>query len=79
MGGLQVRTTSGGWEDVQYLPGALIVNIADALEFWSGGTLKSTLHRVVMPRDADEAVSRFSMAFFVQPDFDVPMTVLSKS
>ena len=32
VGGLQVRQKDGSWADVQHLPGALIVNIADALE-----------------------------------------------
>lgn len=79
VGGLQVQSReTGEWEDVQHLPGAFIVNIADALEFWSGGILNSTTHRVVMPRNQKEAVSRFSIAFFVQPDADMPMKVLNK-
>ena len=77
VGGLQVRQVDGTWADVQHSPGAIIVNIADALEFWTGGKLKSTLHRVVLPRSAMEAASRYSMAFFVQPDFDTALQVFT--
>ena len=79
VGGLQVRQVDGTWADVQHLPGAIIVNIADALEFWTGGKLKSTLHRVVLPRSDVEAASRYSMAFFVQPDFDTALQVFTNA
>lgn len=41
--------------------------------------LNSTVHRVVMPRTADESVSRFSIAYFVQPDFSTELRVMTKS
>lgn len=30
--GLQVKGTNGSWKDAQHIPGALVVNIGDALE-----------------------------------------------
>ena len=56
--GLQVQR-GNQWVDVPPISGAVVVNIGDALEFWSGGRLRSTKHRVVMPRNEQEAVSRF--------------------
>lgn len=63
--GLQVQGQSSDgsikWIDVEPKRDAIVVNVADALEFWTSGLFRSTQHRVVMPRNADEAVSRFSM------------------
>ncbi|ORY33439.1 hypothetical protein BCR39DRAFT_520065 [Naematelia encephala] len=73
--GLQVFKR-GEWLDVAPLPGCLVINIGDALEFWSGGQFTSTLHRVVMPRTANEAKSRFSIAYFVQPENDTRLDPL---
>jgi isopenicillin N synthase-like dioxygenase len=71
-GGLQVllpRTNT--WLDIPVLANAIIVNIGDALEFWTAGRLRSTVHRVVFPRTEGEAIGRYSIPFFVQPDADV--------
>ena len=47
------------------------VNIADAMQFWTSQSLKSTTHRVQIPPR-----QRFSIAYFVQPD---PETVTFRS
>ena len=39
------------------------VNVADAMQFWTSQSLKSTTHRVQIPTR-----QRFSIAYFVQPD-----------
>ena len=70
-GGLQVLQHNKVWQDVPYLEGAIVVNIGDALEFWTAGVLRSTVHRVVFPRSQVESGSRFSIPFFVQPDSQV--------
>lgn len=67
--GLQVRR-NGAWVDVPTRQGCVVINIGDALEFWSGALFKSTLHRVVMPRSEAELASRYSIAYFVHPDND---------
>jgi len=56
------------WIDVSPRPGCLVVNVADAMEFWTAGQLRSTVHRVRMPISESEAQSRYSIAFFCQPD-----------
>ena len=38
---------SDTWKYVQPLPGHAICNIGDSLSIFSGGLLKSSLHRVV--------------------------------
>ncbi|KAK1957252.1 2OG-Fe(II) oxygenase superfamily protein [Colletotrichum sublineola] len=66
-GGLQVLR-DGAWIDVPCLPDAIVVNIGDALEFWTAGRLRSTMHRVAFPRTARENVGRLSIPVFIQPD-----------
>ncbi|GJD00009.1 2OG-Fe(II) oxygenase [Colletotrichum higginsianum] len=66
-GGLQV-SRAGAWRDVPCLPDAVVVNIGDALEFWTAGRLRSTVHRVAFPRSASENVGRLSIPVFIQPD-----------
>lgn len=74
--GLQVLTSSetdptSSWKDVAVQPGAILVNIGDALEFWTGGKLKSTVHRVIQPtHPSHHHPTRFSIAYFCQPDPD---------
>lgn len=61
--GLQVlaKGTIDDWIDIPPKEGAIVVNVGDALEFWTSAVFRSTQHRVVMPRSKEEAVSRFSM------------------
>ncbi|KAH9934537.1 Clavaminate synthase-like protein [Epithele typhae] len=51
---LQIQTPDGRWKWVRHVPGALVVNAGDALEFLSGGFYRATIHRVVRP-PADQA------------------------
>ncbi|TEA12115.1 UPF0676 protein [Colletotrichum sidae] len=76
-GGLQVQRPGGAWTDVPCLPDAVVVNIGDALEFWTAGRLRSTVHRVAFPRSARENVGRLSIPVFVQPDRHVLLEPLS--
>ncbi|KKY22347.1 putative gibberellin 20 [Diplodia seriata] len=74
--GLQVLTPSGAWKHVRSPRDAIIVNIADALEFLSGGYLRSTVHRVVRP-PADQLRAeggdqgRLSLIYFARPEKNV--------
>ncbi|GAA5833785.1 hypothetical protein JCM5353_003315 [Sporobolomyces roseus] len=72
--GLQILPTTepldgGRWQDVGVVENALLVNIGDALELWTGANFKSTLHRVVLPTPipAQGIPERFSIAYFNQP------------
>ncbi|KAH8922768.1 Clavaminate synthase-like protein [Atractiella rhizophila] len=65
------------WTPVNVPPDCVLVNVGDALEFWTGGKFKSTLHRVTAgPNGGDGAgAERWSIAFFDQPDKEVPLVV----
>ncbi|CAF0738162.1 unnamed protein product [Didymodactylos carnosus] len=66
-GGLQVfdRVTKQ-WCDVKPYNEMIVVNTADALEYWTKGFVKSTVHRVIMP-DQLSPDERYSIAYFCQP------------
>ncbi|KAJ1021150.1 hypothetical protein NDA16_003936 [Ustilago loliicola] len=81
VGGLQVEMEPGEWVDIPPQKGCIVVNVSDAMEFWSGGLFRSTQHRVVLPRNESESGSRFSVAYFCQPDEDarlVPLEISDK-
>ncbi|MEM7318430.1 MAG: 2OG-Fe(II) oxygenase family protein [Pseudomonadota bacterium] len=67
VGGLQVQTRTGDWIEPDCPPGALVVNIGDMLELWSGGRLVSTPHRVINASGRD----RYSFPYFAVPRHDV--------
>ena len=61
--GLEIESPTGQWVPAPHLPGHILINLGDALAFWSGGHLKATRHRVTfdgVPHD----VQRMSMAYF---------------
>ena len=47
-------------------PLPILVNIGDLLEDWTGGLLKSTVHRVIFPKDGEKS-DRYSIAYFCHP------------
>lgn len=69
--GLQVQTPEGKWLYVKSPRDALIVNIADALEFLSGGYLKSTVHRVVRAPEDQAGQPRHSLIYFARPEANI--------
>ncbi|KAI0113070.1 putative 1-aminocyclopropane-1-carboxylate oxidase [Daldinia grandis] len=69
--GLQVQTPEGEWKYVRSPRDAIIVNIADALEFLSGGYLKSTVHRVVRPPGDQAGRPRLSLIYFARPEANI--------
>ena len=70
-GGLQVKTRSGKWLDVETDPDTFVVNIGDLLMRWTNDHWVSNVHRVVNPPDSVAARSkRLSIAFFHHPNYD---------
>lgn len=74
--GLEILTPSGQWAAVPVDPhpastsGVLpiLVNIGDLLSYWTSGLLKSTVHRVVFPKQGGFGSSdRYSIAYFCHP------------
>lgn len=57
----------------------ILINIGDALSYWTDGLLRSTVHRVVFPhseRDPSAATGvadRYSIVFFCQPVNDTEL------
>ena len=67
VGGLEVRTREGEWVEAACPADALLVNVGDVLEVWTGGRLVSTPHRVANPEGAE----RYAAPFFVVPNYAV--------
>ncbi|PSR72308.1 hypothetical protein PHLCEN_2v11802 [Hermanssonia centrifuga] len=68
LGGLQVMPPgSTGWYYVKPIPGHAICNIGDALTIFSGGILRSNMHRVVTPPKDQANHERWSLVFFTRP------------
>ena len=65
--GLEVRSRDGEWLTPDAPSDALVVNVGEMLELWSGGEFVATPHRVVN-RSGRE---RYSFPFFVVPRHDV--------
>ncbi len=68
--GLQVcpgkEALSGAWTAVEPKPELITCNIGDMMMRWSDDQLKSTLHRVRMPKPEEGRGPRYSLAFFCQ-------------
>lgn len=63
--GLQVETRAGAWIDAPVDARYLVCNVGDALSGMTGGLLRATPHRVLIPQ-----VDRTSAAFFYEPRYD---------
>ncbi|MFJ4184320.1 isopenicillin N synthase family dioxygenase [Kitasatospora sp. NPDC089509] len=68
-GGLQVRDKSGGWLDVPAVEGTFVVNIGDLMAVWTNDRWVSTVHRVVNPPREAAHRERYSIPFFLQPNY----------
>ena len=69
--GLQVyNREADSWSYVLPKPGLYVVNVGDALRFFSGTQLLSALHRVV-PVPGHETQYRYSTAYFLRPENEV--------
>ncbi len=68
VGGLEVRTANGDWIFAPCIPDTILVNTGDLMQRWSNDVFRSTKHRVDVPIDERVHQSRYSIAFFCQPD-----------
>ena len=73
--GLEIVGPDGSWHPVLPRPESLLVNLGDLLAEWTNDRWRSTIHRVVPPREARPAKRR-SMAFFHDGNFDASIEVL---
>jgi isopenicillin N synthase-like dioxygenase len=72
LGGLQILrppTQHAGeeiWEYIKPEPNCLVVNMGDALVQWTGGVLRSNVHRVTYPPGEQAAHDRYSVAYLIR-------------
>lgn len=72
--GLEVRDPNNQWHAVPVIPGAVTINIGDALSLWTGKQLKSTMHRISWDK-VPKSQDRYSMPYFVHPNFGTYYTI----
>ncbi|RPD55166.1 Clavaminate synthase-like protein [Lentinus tigrinus ALCF2SS1-7] len=79
LGGLQVLPPgSDRFYYVKPLPGHAICNIGDALNIFSGGILRSSIHRVVPPPKNQAEYERWSLVYFTRPNDSVILRAQSE-
>ena len=74
--GLEIFTASDGWISVESVPGQIVVNAGDMLEWVTGGVISATTHRVVQPTEV-AARDRYAMPFFAHPPPGCELRVLA--
>ncbi|OAL25605.1 hypothetical protein AYO20_10380 [Fonsecaea nubica] len=67
---------TGKWRWVPYVPGAIIVNAGEMMEWWTGGYYKATIHRVCQPPADQRNQDRCGLFYFVVPNDDVKINTL---
>ena len=83
VGGLQVlppntEQIESNYKYVKPQPGCAIINLGDAMVPWSGGLLRSNMHRVAMAPGEQKHVDRYSVAYLMRPAANVSMRRLAK-
>lgn len=79
LGGLQIlapgkaATDKDAWLWVRPQPGCLIVNLGDAMVQWTGGLLRSNVHRINYAPGQQRFAERFSLAILVRPEREASM------
>ncbi|KAI0076053.1 Clavaminate synthase-like protein [Panus rudis PR-1116 ss-1] len=77
LGGLQVMPPNTSmWYYIKPLPGHAVCNIGDTLSLFSGGILRSNVHRVMPPPGEQSRFPRYSISYFCRPGNDVFLRAL---
>jgi isopenicillin N synthase-like dioxygenase len=76
VGGLEVKTMADDWVAAPCIPDTVLVNTGDLMQRWSNDVFRSTLHRVSLPEGEQSHQSRYSIAFFCQPDPTAEITCI---
>lgn len=82
IGGLQIlapgklATDKDAWLWVRPQPGHLVINLGDAMVQWTGGRLRSNVHRVYHAPGEQRRVERYSLGILVRPERDASMKSL---
>jgi isopenicillin N synthase-like dioxygenase len=72
-GGLQIlpagaKNEGSNWRYIRPQEGCALINIGDTLTEWTGGLLRSSLHRVVSPPGGQAQFPRRSLAYLVRAE-----------
>ncbi|KAI0953973.1 hypothetical protein AcW1_006719 [Taiwanofungus camphoratus] len=79
LGGLQVLAPgTDKWQYVKPLPGHAICNIGDSMNIFSGGILRSNMHRVVPPPKEQGSFERYSLVFFTRAGDSIELRALAR-
>lgn len=78
VGGLQIlpagaENIEANWRYVKAVPGCALINLGDAMVQWSGGVLRSNMHRVATAPGQQAGCTRYSVAYLVRPAATVSM------
>ena len=78
LGGLQIlppacENIEENWVYVRPEPGCAVINVGDAMVQWTGGVLRSNIHRVSTAPGQQASCSRYSHAYLLRPGFDSSM------
>jgi isopenicillin N synthase-like dioxygenase len=76
VGGLEILTADGQWHAAPSIPDTILVNTGELMARWSNDVFRSTVHRVGLPTGATVGRSRYSIAFFCNPNPDVEIACL---
>ena len=73
VGGLQIlpagsENVESNWVYIRPEPGCAVVNLGDAMVQWSGGVLRSNIHRVATPPGQQASCPRYSLAYLLRPE-----------
>ncbi|MDB9373585.1 isopenicillin N synthase family dioxygenase [Nodularia sphaerocarpa] len=76
--GLEVYTNAGEWIAAPYLPGKVLVILADLMQRWTNDKFPATKHRVPLPSKFPSE-PRYSIIYFESPDYDAEITCIENS
>ncbi|KJZ80515.1 hypothetical protein HIM_00365 [Hirsutella minnesotensis 3608] len=82
VGGLQILTPGmspadeDAWRWARPQPRCLIVNLGDAMVQWTGGILRSNIHRIRYPPGQQRYMDRYSLGLLVRPKREASMRPL---
>ncbi|KAF7916061.1 uncharacterized protein EAE97_012152 [Botrytis byssoidea] len=82
-GGLQILDDDAdphlesSWTHIKPRPSTCIVNLGDAMVEWTGGILRSAMHRVTSPPGDQSSMTRYVVGYFSRPAGDSLMKRLA--
>ncbi|PVH79568.1 Clavaminate synthase-like protein [Cadophora sp. DSE1049] len=73
---LQLWDKDNKWKWVKPVPGSIIANVGETLEFLTGGYLRTPTHRVAVPPPDQRYTPRLSVIYFSRPDDETKLEPL---